>query len=137
MARTGLAPGDAVLEDASGLSRKNLLTPDAIVQLLTYMDRQPEGAAFRALLPIAGVDGTLRHRMEGTAAAGNVRAKTGTMKFTTALSGYVTTAGGERLAFSVMLNNDPDGAGQRGPSAQAGLDAVAELLAQDPGPATR
>ncbi len=129
MARTGLAPGDAVLEEASGLSRKNLLTPDAIVQLLTYMDRQPEGAAFRALLPIAGVDGTLRHRMEGTAAAGNVRAKTGTMKFTTALSGYVTTAGGERLAFSVMLNNHLP-PGEQGPSPQADVDVIPVLLAE-------
>ena len=137
MAKAGLDPGSVQLEDGAGGSRRNLVQPDAIVRLLAHMDHQPEAAAFRDSLPVAGVDGTLRLRMGGTAAQGNLRAKTGTLRGTHALSGYVTSAGGERLAFAILLNNDPDGAGQRGPSAQAGLDAVAELLAQDPGPATR
>lgn len=137
MAKAGLDPGSVQLEDGAGGSRRNLVQPDAIVRLLAHMDRQPEAAAFRDSLPVAGVDGTLRLRMGGTAAQGNLRAKTGTLRGTHALSGYVTSAGGERLAFAILLNNDPDGAGQRGPSAQAGLDAVAELLAQDPGPGTR
>jgi len=137
MAKAGLDPGSVQLEDGAGGSRRNLVQPDAIVRLLAHMDRQPEAAAFRDSLPVAGVDGTLRLRMGGTAAQGNLRAKTGTLRGTHALSGYVTSAGGERLAFAILLNNDPDGAGQRGPSAQAGLDAVAELLARDPGPGTR
>lgn len=137
MAKAGLDPGSVQLEDGAGGSRRNLVQPDAIVRLLAHMDGQPEAAAFRDSLPVAGVDGTLRLRMGGTAAQGNLRAKTGTLRGTHALSGYVTSAGGERLAFAILLNNDPDGAGQRGPSAQAGLDAVAELLAQDPGPGTR
>ena len=137
MAKAGLDPGSVQLEDGAGGSRRNLVQPDAIVRLLAHMDGQPEAAAFRDSLPVAGVDGTLRLRMGGTAAQGNLRAKTGTLRGTHALSGYVTSAGGERLAFAILLNNDPDGSGQRGPSAQAGLDAVAELLAQDPGPATR
>jgi D-alanyl-D-alanine carboxypeptidase/D-alanyl-D-alanine-endopeptidase (penicillin-binding protein 4) len=137
MARAGLDPGSVQLEDGAGGSRRNLVQPDAIVRLLAHMDRQPEAAAFRDSLPVAGVDGTLRLRMEGTAAQGNLRAKTGTLRGTHALSGYVTSAGGERLAFAILLNNDPDSAAQHGPSAQAGVDAVAELLAQDPGPGTR
>jgi len=132
MARAGLAPGGAVLEEGSGLSRKNLLKPDAIIQLLTVMDRQPEAAAFRALLPIAGVDGTLRQRMAGSKAQGNLRAKTGTLRNTHALSGYVTGAGGERLAFAILLNNYQyiPGTDPRPPAPQADLDAVAELLAE-------
>ena len=117
MARAGLAPGDAVLEEGSGLSRKNLLKPDGIIQLLAYMDRQPEAAAFRSLLPVAGVDGTLRLRLEGTAAQGNLAAKTGTLRNTNALSGYVTGAGGERLAFAILRNNYhyDTGSGRRRP----------------------
>jgi D-alanyl-D-alanine carboxypeptidase/D-alanyl-D-alanine-endopeptidase (penicillin-binding protein 4) len=70
--------------------------------------------------------------MDGTAAQGNLRAKTGTMRYTYALSGYVTSAGGERLAFAIMLNNyryDPTRGADQTPTPQADLDAVAELLA--------
>jgi D-alanyl-D-alanine carboxypeptidase/D-alanyl-D-alanine-endopeptidase (penicillin-binding protein 4) len=132
MARAGLAPEGAVLEEGSGLSRKNLLKPDAIIQLLVAMDRQPEAAAFRSLLPIAGVDGTLRQRMTGSKAQGNLRAKTGTLRNTHALSGYVTSAGGERLAFAILLNNYQyiSGTDPRPPAPQADLDAIAELLAR-------
>jgi D-alanyl-D-alanine carboxypeptidase/D-alanyl-D-alanine-endopeptidase (penicillin-binding protein 4) len=131
MARAGLRPEDSVLEEGSGLSRKNLLKPDGIIQLLAYMDRQPEAASFRALLPLAGVDGTLRLRMQGGAAQGNLSAKTGTMRNTHALSGYVTSAGGERLAFAILLNND-HGAASGEPAAPSVLDRIAELLARLP-----
>jgi D-alanyl-D-alanine carboxypeptidase/D-alanyl-D-alanine-endopeptidase (penicillin-binding protein 4) len=127
MARAGLRPEDTVLEEGSGLSRKNLIKPDGIIQLLVGMDGRPEAAAFRSLLPIAGVDGTLRQRMEGSAAQGNLRAKTGTLRNTHALSGYVTSASGERLAFALMLNND-----HGTPGSQRVLDAIAELLARFP-----
>ena len=126
MARAGLAPGDALLEEGSGLSRKNLLKPDAVIQVLAYMDRQPEAAAFRSLLPVAGVDGTLRARLRSTPAQGNLAAKTGTLRGTHALSGYVTTAAGERLAFAILRNNYPS----TQPRPQADLDAIAELLAE-------
>ena len=94
--------------DGSGLSRRDLVTADATLQLLTYMSRHRYGAAFREALPVAGVDGTLKNRMKGTAAAGNVRAKTGTLSAVATLSGYVTSAAGERLVFSIMLNNYPE-----------------------------
>ena len=85
-----------------------------------------EHEAFVAALPVAGVDGSLRKRMKGTAAEGNVRAKTGTLRYASALSGYVTTAAGERLAFSLMLNRHPVP-----DEAKAGdpLDELAVLLA--------
>jgi len=65
--------------------------------------------AWRDALTIAGVDGTLRNRFKGTPGAGNVRGKTGTIDQVSALSGYLTTAGGEPVAFSVVVNGVPDG----------------------------
>lgn len=100
----GVAPGDVRFDEGSGLSRNNLTTANATEALLQYMEHHRDGQDFIAALPIAGVDGTLRRRYIGTAAAGNVRAKTGTLHWAQALSGYVTTAAGERLAFSIMLN---------------------------------
>jgi len=130
IAKAGLAPDGAVLEEGAGGSRQNLVKPEAIVQLLTAMDRRPEAAAFRSILPVAGVDGTLRHRLDGSPAQGNLAAKTGTMRNTHSLSGYVTSAGGERLAFALMLNNGRDEPGMASP--RSALDAIADLLARFP-----
>ena len=104
----GIRAGEAVFTDGSGLSRRDLVTASATLQLLTFMSRHRYASAFREALPIAGIDGTLKNRMKGTVAAGNVRAKTGTLSAVASLSGYVTSAAGERLVFSVMLNNYPE-----------------------------
>lgn len=95
------------LNDGSGLSRNDMVTPEATIQLLIYMSRHRYASAFRQALPTAGIDGTLRNRMRSTAAENNVRAKTGTLRSTSSLSGYLTTAGGENLVFSIMVNNYP------------------------------
>jgi D-alanyl-D-alanine carboxypeptidase/D-alanyl-D-alanine-endopeptidase (penicillin-binding protein 4) len=100
----GVAAGDVNFDEGSGLSRNNLTTANATVALLQYMAQGREAEDFRAALPVAGVDGTLEFRFRNTAAAGRVWAKTGTLRWANALSGYVTTAAGERLAFSLMLN---------------------------------
>jgi serine-type D-Ala-D-Ala carboxypeptidase/endopeptidase (penicillin-binding protein 4) len=123
--QAGVADGDLYLNDGSGLSRNDMITANATVQLLTYMTKHRYFAAFRDALPIAGVDGTLRTRMRGTPAEGNVRAKTGSLSSVASLSGYVTTAGGEHLVFSMILNNFPDAAALRRDS----IDAIAVLLA--------
>ena len=117
---------DVRFEEGAGLSRNNLTTANATVALLACMARHRESAAFRDALPIAGVDGTLRRRMKATAAEGNVRAKTGTLRYANSLSGYVTSAGQERLAFSVMLNRAvvPPGRNSRDD-----VDAIAVMLA--------
>ncbi|MDQ3556554.1 MAG: D-alanyl-D-alanine carboxypeptidase/D-alanyl-D-alanine-endopeptidase, partial [Gemmatimonadota bacterium] len=94
------------LFDGSGLSRLNRLTARGMVQLLAFMDRSPEAAPFYASLPVAGDPQGLR-RMAGTPAAGNLRAKTGTIRGVSALSGYVRSADGERLAFSIIVNEVP------------------------------
>ncbi|MDP3071939.1 MAG: D-alanyl-D-alanine carboxypeptidase/D-alanyl-D-alanine-endopeptidase [Opitutaceae bacterium] len=121
-------PADEVrFEEGSGLSRNNLTTANASVALLRAMARHREADAFLASLPIAGVDGSLRRRMKGTPAEGNVRAKTGTLRYANALAGYVTTAAGERLAFSLMLNRYVPPSGRR---ATDEIDEMAVALAR-------
>ena len=125
LAKAGVDPGKVSMLDGSGLSRANLVTADTTLRLLVYMNTHPAGAVFREALPVAGVDGTLARRMKGTPAQGNVRAKTGTLGTASSLSGYVFSAAGERLVFSVMVNNPP-----RDLDAHAAFnDAVAVLLA--------
>ena len=106
----GIAPDGIIQHDGSGLSRHNLITPAAVVQLYMYMGKQSRfSQAWRDSLTIGGVDGTLRNRFKGTRAAGNVRGKTGTIDQVSALSGYVKTAAGEELVFSMVVNgvNEP------------------------------
>jgi D-alanyl-D-alanine carboxypeptidase/D-alanyl-D-alanine-endopeptidase (penicillin-binding protein 4) len=114
-------------DEGSGLSRNNLTTANATLALLTFMHAHREAENFEAALPVAGVDGTLRRRMKTTAAEGNVRAKTGTLRWANSLSGYVTSAAGERLVFSVMLNRK---AGTPTVVARDDVDAIATMLAQ-------
>ena len=99
-------PEDGIIQhDGSGLSRHDLITPEAVVQLYAHMGKQSKfSQAWRDSLTIGGVDGTLANRFRGTKAAGNVRGKTGTIDQVSALSGYVTTANGEQLAFSIVVN---------------------------------
>src|SRR6266571_545655 len=121
----GIGENDLALNDGSGLSRNDMITANATVQLLTFMSKHKYFAHFRDALPIAGVDGTLRTRMKGTPAEGNLRAKTGSLSSVASLSGYVTSASGEHLVFSMMLNNYPDAGALRRDS----IDAMAILLA--------
>jgi D-alanyl-D-alanine carboxypeptidase/D-alanyl-D-alanine-endopeptidase (penicillin-binding protein 4) len=123
--QAGIDSSGLVMLDGSGLSRANLVNAETTLQLLTYMNRHRFGTMFREALPIAGLDGTLRNRMKGTPAQGNVRAKTGTLGTATSLSGYVLSAAGERLVFSLMINNPPRDADPR----NGFTDAIAVLLA--------
>ncbi|HEX8363119.1 MAG TPA: D-alanyl-D-alanine carboxypeptidase/D-alanyl-D-alanine-endopeptidase [Longimicrobium sp.] len=91
--------------DGSGLSRYNLVAPEFLTALLERMTRSPHNAVFYDAMPVAGVDGTLRNRMKGTPLEGNVHAKTGTLSGVRSLSGYLTTAAGERLVFAILVNN--------------------------------
>ena len=127
LGKAGVRRGDVHFEEGSGLSRNNLTTPNATVALLQFMSRHAEAEAYLNALPIAGVDGTLRNRMKNTPAAGNVRAKTGTLRWANSLSGHVKTAAGERLVFSLMLNRyaAPDSEH----SGRAELDKIAVRLA--------
>ncbi|OOG40824.1 D-alanyl-D-alanine carboxypeptidase/D-alanyl-D-alanine-endopeptidase [Rhodanobacter sp. C05] len=125
--QAGIPPSASMITEGTGLSRRDLVTPNALVRLLGYLAAQPYADQLRDALPIAGTDGTLINRMRQTAAAGNVHAKTGSMSSVHCLAGYVTSAAGERLAFAIMLNNyEPS---SDAPSASGDLDTIAELLA--------
>ncbi|MBX2992385.1 MAG: D-alanyl-D-alanine carboxypeptidase/D-alanyl-D-alanine-endopeptidase [Bacteroidetes bacterium] len=95
------------IADGSGLSRMNLASPAAVVRLLERMYDSPYFERLANSLSIAGIDGSTRSRMRRTAAAGNMRSKTGTLTAVSALSGYLLTADGEPLAFSMMMMNYP------------------------------
>jgi D-alanyl-D-alanine carboxypeptidase/D-alanyl-D-alanine-endopeptidase (penicillin-binding protein 4) len=103
--QAGLNQDDFVLLDGSGLSRRDLVTPAAVVQLLTYAAHQPWGADYEGTLPIAGVDGSLSERFLNSPASGLIHAKTGTLSHVNALSGYGQTLRGRRFAFSIFCNN--------------------------------
>lgn len=106
LSRWGIEEDSVVVADGSGLSRYNMSTAEAFVAILShvYRDERLRGP-FEAALPIAGRDGTLANRMRRTAAAGNARAKTGAFMNARGLAGYVRTADGEPLVFSIMANN--------------------------------
>jgi D-alanyl-D-alanine carboxypeptidase/D-alanyl-D-alanine-endopeptidase (penicillin-binding protein 4) len=102
----GIEPDQYIQADGSGLSRYNYLTADVLVAVLTrvYADNRHIEPFINAL-PVAGVDGTIAGRMKDTPAQGNARAKTGSIANARALSGYVTSAGGEPIVFSMIVNN--------------------------------
>ncbi len=99
-----IKPDTYAFMDGSGLSRYNYVSPEEIVKIMEGMRHNKYWQVWYDALPIAGVDGTLRNRMKGTLAEGNVRAKTGTISNVRGLSGYVTTADGEELVFSFLVN---------------------------------
>lgn len=134
----GIADGDVVLSDGSGLARDDLVTPRATVQMLRYDERQPWGTDYISTFPIAGVDGTLETRLQGTVASGRIMAKTGGLDHVRALSGFTTTVGGEHLVFSIFDNNNP----QRGRDSAIAIDSIAiamveTLGAKSPPPSPR
>jgi D-alanyl-D-alanine carboxypeptidase/D-alanyl-D-alanine-endopeptidase (penicillin-binding protein 4) len=106
LAEIGIPPEAYILENGSGLSRKNRLSANQIVTLLKYMhDSFEVKAEYLASLAIAGVDGTLRSRMQDTQAERRVRAKTGAIRSVSCLSGYAASQDNETFAFAILLND--------------------------------
>jgi D-alanyl-D-alanine carboxypeptidase/D-alanyl-D-alanine-endopeptidase (penicillin-binding protein 4) len=126
----GIAPDDVQLTDGSGLSRGDLVTPQSVVQLLAYAQRQPWGSDFQAMLPVAGQDGTLENRMRGTAAAGQVHAKTGLVEHVNSLSGYATSRRGAHLIFAIFGNNT----GTHGRDAINVVDSICVAMVEELAP---
>lgn len=122
----GVADNDVLLEDGSGLSGSDLVTPRSLVQVLRFDAQQPWGEAYISTFPIAGVDGTLENRMKKTSATGMVFAKTGSLEHVRALSGFSTTLGGEHLVFSIFGNNNA----QPGHDAQSAIDAIVVAMVE-------
>ncbi len=129
----GIADGDVVFSDGSGLSRKDLVTPRAVVQLLRYAATQPWGELYRSTLPVAGEDGTLSDRMKNTPAAGRISAKTGTIGHGNTLSGYATTVHGEHLLFSILGNNN----NLHAQDANKIIDSICVAMVEELGPAPK
>ena len=120
----GVRIADTAMYDGSGLSRGDLVTARAEVDLLVAMARHPLARAFRDSLPVAGVDGTLKRRMVGTKAQGRVFAKTGSLSHVNALAGYVDAISGRRFAFSIIVNHHT----RPSKEATAAMDEICALL---------
>jgi D-alanyl-D-alanine carboxypeptidase/D-alanyl-D-alanine-endopeptidase (penicillin-binding protein 4) len=112
------------LADGSGMSTYNRVSPRGMVTLLRWAAGRPWGAAFRATLPIGGVDGTLVRRFRGTGLKGRVFAKTGSINATNALAGYMLTRSGRTLVFAIYANDVPEEV-----RATLLMDAALELVA--------
>jgi len=119
-AKAGIRDDDVVQSDGSGLSRHDLVTPRAFVELLLYAQRQAWFAEYYASLPVAGVDGTLNERMKDSGIAGRIHAKTGSVSHVRTLSGFAEAPGGRRLIFSFLSNNE-QGKNHEVPDALDGL----------------
>ncbi|MFM9978533.1 MAG: D-alanyl-D-alanine carboxypeptidase/D-alanyl-D-alanine-endopeptidase [Sphingomonadaceae bacterium] len=125
LAKAGVTRTAFDFADGSGMSTYNRIAPRGVVMFLRWVAGQTWGAAWRATLPISGVDGTIARRFVGTTLAGKVFAKTGGLNATSTLSGYMTARSGQTLTFSILANDIPDGA-----SAIATMDAALVLVAE-------
>ncbi|TAN07351.1 MAG: D-alanyl-D-alanine carboxypeptidase/D-alanyl-D-alanine-endopeptidase [Rhodanobacteraceae bacterium] len=128
----GIPPSAVLLAEGSGLARRDLVTPAAFAQWLTWVTTQPWGPDLRNALPVAGVDGTLEFRFRDGTATDNLQAKTGTLSHDYTLTGFVTDAAGAHLVFSIMLNRYPRWQVAReypqAPAPEHALDAIARML---------
>jgi D-alanyl-D-alanine carboxypeptidase/D-alanyl-D-alanine-endopeptidase (penicillin-binding protein 4) len=106
-AKLGIAPEEVQFAGGSGLSRKTLVSPDAVMKLLQFDAKQPWFQTFYNALPVAGVDGTLGDRFHDTPLQGRIHAKTGSLEHVNALSGYMDLPGQHRLAFVIIANHQP------------------------------
>jgi D-alanyl-D-alanine carboxypeptidase/D-alanyl-D-alanine-endopeptidase (penicillin-binding protein 4) len=124
----GVPEADVALEDGSGLTRQNLVTPRAAVKLLEYVGKQSWADDYWETLPLAGNDGTLNERLKKLPAATVVEAKTGTLEHTNGLAGRATTLRGATLVFAMFGNAHTlrDGA--------ATLDALVLSMVEEIGP---
>jgi serine-type D-Ala-D-Ala carboxypeptidase/endopeptidase (penicillin-binding protein 4) len=122
--RIGVEATSAGIGDGSGMAPTDLLAPHQVVELLVAMNEHRHAQVFRDSLPVAGVDGTLEHRMRGTRAEKRVVAKTGTRRHANALAGYLTTLSGRRFAFAIGVSNHTLPSRE----ATAAIDAICNVL---------
>ena len=93
------------LVDGCGLARRNLCSASGLTDLLTVMHHHKDSDAFKFTLAHSGIDGTLDYRMSSRKLTGRIRAKTGTMTFTSSLAGYLTLKSGQEIIFAILCNN--------------------------------
>jgi D-alanyl-D-alanine carboxypeptidase/D-alanyl-D-alanine-endopeptidase (penicillin-binding protein 4) len=121
----GFNSGNYKFADGSGVSRYNLVSAELLLSVLKFIYSRPD---FFNLLyesfPVAGIDGTLKTRMIGTSAENNVHAKTGGLMGVNSLSGYLHSAGGDLIAFSILIQNYTGGSAE----AQFFIDEICRIL---------
>ncbi len=124
LAEAGVAAGQYSINDGSGLSRQNLVTPATVVKLLRFMYQSPARENWISLLPVGGQDGSLASRFGDPRVTGRIHAKTGSVAHVSALSGYFQRANGHWTAFSILVNNF------NGPSGEirAVMDRICALI---------
>lgn len=105
LAGWGASSGDVAVGDGSGLTRYNLVTAATVDLVLSRMFAAPHRDRWLAAMPVAGQDGTLRRRLRGTPAEGRVFAKTGSIAYVRALSGYARAIDDAWIQFTILANN--------------------------------
>ncbi|MFM8667394.1 MAG: D-alanyl-D-alanine carboxypeptidase, partial [Betaproteobacteria bacterium] len=120
----GIPTEGLVMDNGSGLSRSERITPRQLAMVLRAANTQLHASELLMSLPIAGVDGSLRNRMTDTPARARARLKPGTLRNAVALAGYVEDAQGRRWVMAAIINHDE--APRRG---RPVLDAVADWVA--------
>ena len=110
LTQLGVNPNSYKLADGSGLSRHNLISPEALVQTLRLMANSSTASVYRASLPVAGESGTLKNRLISTPNRVILQAKTGTLSGVSALSGYIEVPNYEPLVFSIIVNQSDQSA---------------------------
>ena len=110
LTQLGVNPNSYKLADGSGLSRHNLISPEALVQTLRLMANSSAASVYRASLPVAGESGTLKNRLISTPNRVILQAKTGTLSGVSALSGYIEVPNYEPLVFSIIVNQSDQSA---------------------------
>ncbi|PSR16236.1 D-alanyl-D-alanine carboxypeptidase/D-alanyl-D-alanine-endopeptidase [filamentous cyanobacterium CCP3] len=105
LAELGVDTAALRLRDGSGLSRHNLVSPDALVETLQVMTAHPQGQFFRESLAIAGQSGTLSNRLRGTVLEGRLQGKSGALTGNVSLSGYLQPPSYEPLVFTIVINH--------------------------------
>jgi len=126
LAQIGATPAESRVDDGSGLSRNDQVTPALVTRLLSYMYKSDFRDLWISMLPVGGEDGTLALRLCCTTDAHLIHAKTGTLARSIALSGYVESKSQGWLAFSILVNNFSASAAE----VQSWVDKIALTLVE-------
>lgn len=101
----GIDMGAGFLEDGSGLSSKNAVSPELMSSILYKVSQLPQFETFQNCIPLGGRTGSISGKFRGTAAEGRVWAKSGTLSRVRSYAGYATSVKGEKYSFAIIVNN--------------------------------
>lgn len=120
----GLSMPELVLENGSGLSRQEKIAAQSLANLLQFSWQHALMPEFIASLPLAGVDGTMRHRLQEGSASARAHIKTGTLNGVRSVAGYVQAQSGKRYVLVAIINH------ARAAQGRAALDALINWVAE-------